>query len=257
MKRIIHLSDPHMGFSNLSQRFRSIVDNILFAMHPAERFVIVITGDLVDQAGRPVNYVAAVRQLRRLRLAGFTVLLVPGNHDYGNGLVGDKRFVQRFKQAFFGTLDFEYPLLDVIEGTAFIGLDSMAQELDWDDRLFAEGELGSAQLSRLDEMLKSRPVLAARQRVVYLHHHPFDSLPLHQLKDSAALGMVLRRRGNIDALLYGHNHAARKRNGMWGIARCYDGGSATRKLGAAGVHRVIDLRRDPRLDWAGDFHGNY
>jgi hypothetical protein len=65
------------------------------------------------------------------------------------------------------------------------------------------------------------------------------------------------RHGNIDALLYGHNHAGKKANGNWGIPRCYDGGSATRKGGSAGEHRVMDLALDPRFDYGGDFHGNY
>lgn len=256
MKRIIHLSDLHVGFRDLDRRLVRIIDNLLFSIHPASRHVVVVTGDLVDEAGGGQNYRRAARQLDRLRQAGFSLLVVPGNHDYGNGLISDKRYVRQFKQTFFGTTEIAYPKVDLIEGTAFIGLDSMAEELHWSDRVFAEGELGREQLGRLDQVLESRAVAAARHRVIYLHHHPFDPLPLHQLKDSPALGRLLRHHANVDALLYGHNHAAWKRHGMWGIPRCYDAGSATRKWSAPGAHRVIDLRLDPRFDWDGDFHGS-
>lgn len=256
MKQIIHLSDLHIGYGDLTRRFAAIVDNILYAMQPPHRYVVVVTGDLVDSAAPPSNFPTARRQLGRLEQAGFTVLVIPGNHDYGTGILGDKRYVRRFKEVFFGDPELEYPKLDLIEGTALIGLDSMAEELAWNDRLFAEGEIGQDQLKRTAALLNSRAVRRCRRRVIYLHHHPFDKLPFRQLKDAGSLGALLRRHADIDALLYGHRHVGRKANGSWGIPRCYDGGSATRKLGAAGAHRVIHLGRDPRLDFDGDFHGN-
>ena len=76
------------------------------------------------------------------------------------------------------------------------------------------------------------------------------------MKDSAALGEIVRGRG-VDALLYGHNHEGRVANGKWGIARCYDGGTATYKPGlpprGVGYHRVMDLAKDPRTDYDGQF----
>lgn len=41
--------------------------------------------------------------------------------------------------------------MDIIENIAFMGLDSMAEELNWTDRLFAQGELGNKQLKRLEK----------------------------------------------------------------------------------------------------------
>ncbi len=61
------------------------------------------------------------------------------------------------------------------------------------------------------------------------------------------LQAVLKNNGKIDALLYGHNHLGKKRNGVLGIPRCYDAGSSTRKDSSVGEHRVIDLSRDPRM----------
>jgi alkanesulfonate monooxygenase SsuD/methylene tetrahydromethanopterin reductase-like flavin-dependent oxidoreductase (luciferase family) len=69
--------------------------------------------------------------------------------------------------------------------------------------------------------------------VIYLHHHPFDFRPLHQLKDSSKLKKVLsgsiKRGVSIDAILYGHNHEGKAHNGRWGIPLCYDAGAATLK----------------------------
>jgi 3',5'-cyclic AMP phosphodiesterase CpdA len=257
MKKIIHFSDLHIGYRDLGERFQCITDNVIFEKEPAEEYIIVMTGDLVEKATDPSNYEEVILYIEKLQAAGFTVLVVPGNHDYGTGSLGSKKYVDLFKEVFFGDPQIEYPKLDIIDGIAFIGLDSMAAELHWYDRLFAEGELGGKQLQRLDAMLKADDVRACVYRVIYLHHHPFDPLPLHHLKDSDKLGEILQKQGNVDALLYGHNHLGKKRNGKWGIRRCYDAGTTTRKLDFTGSHRVIDLSRDARLDYDADFHCNY
>jgi 3',5'-cyclic AMP phosphodiesterase CpdA len=257
MKKIIHFSDLHIGYRDMGERFQCISDNLIFEKEPANGYVIVMTGDLLEKATDPANHEEMRLYIDRLEAAGYTVLVAPGNHDYGTGGVGSKKYVRKFKETFFGDTAVQFPKLDIIEGIAFIALDSMAEELNWYDRLFAEGELGEEQLQRLDVMLADDAVAACSYRVVYLHHHPFDPLPLHQLKDSTELGEILAAHSNIDALLYGHNHMGKKRNGKWSIPRCYDAGTTTRKNGQPGEHRVIDLSRDPRLDYDADFHGNY
>ena len=258
MLTIIHLSDLHIGYQDLGERFLCIVDNIMYQKKPAQKYVIVVTGDLVDDANDPANYDKARTYLGKLERGGFTVLVVPGNHDYGNGILGREKYVAEFKLKFFGSVDVTYPKVDIVGNMAFIGLDSMAEELHWYDALFAQGELGKPQLKRLDRALSSEEVRKCAKRVLYLHHHPFDPKFAHELKDSAALNAVVVKHGNVDALLYGHNHEGKKRNGAWeGIARCYDDGSATRKNGAPGHHRVMDLARDASLDYDGDFHCNF
>jgi 3',5'-cyclic AMP phosphodiesterase CpdA len=257
MKKIIHLSDLHIGYEDLGERFHCIMENIIFTKEPANEYVVVVTGDVVENATRSASYQEAKMCVEKLEEAGFTVLAVPGNHDYGTGNLGSKKYVALFKETFFEKPNVKYPKLDIIEGTAFLGLDSMAEELNWYDRLFANGELGDKQLRRLDNMLNRKAVRDCEYRVVYLHHHPFDPWPFHELKDSEELGEILKSHANIDALLYGHNHAGKKRNGKWGIPRCYDAGTTTRKEGGTGEHRVIDLSRDARFDYDGDFHCNY
>ena len=260
MKKIIHLSDLHIGYKDMSSRFQCVTDNLIFATQPAQDFVVLMTGDLVDNATQPSSYDEAGTHIKRLEDEGYTVLVVPGNHDYGTGILSSKKYVESFKQAFFGTTDIQYPKLDIVDGIAFIGLDSMAEELHWYDRMWANGELGKEQLGRLESILNEESVKThCTHRVVYLHHHPFDPLLFHELKDSELLGDVLRKNHAacvVDALLYGHNHRARKSNDTWGIRRCYDAGSATMKYGT-GRHRIIDLAADPKLDYDGDFHGNY
>ena len=257
MKKIIHLSDLHIGYGDLGNRFECVANNIIFGKQPADQYVIVITGDIGENAFAGSGFDEAEMHIERLRTAGYTVLVAPGNHDYGTGNIANKKYVRRFWNQLIKKPNVSYPNLDIIENIAFIGLDSMAKELKWYDALFSNGELGDKQLGRLGVILNRKSVKQCDYRVVYLHHHPFDPLPFHELKDSEALGKTLIKAGNVDAILYGHNHAGKKRNGKWGIPRCYDAGTATRKKSGAGYHRVIDLSRDARLDYDGDFHGSY
>jgi 3',5'-cyclic AMP phosphodiesterase CpdA len=234
MKKIIHMSDLHVGFGDLGGKFRHIVDNLIAEKGGrAGGYVIVVTGDLIDNAHHP-QMAADVRSgFDDLRRAGFEdILVIPGNHDYGTGSNGDKKFVASFQQAFFGEVT-GYPRKNIIEDCAFIGLDSMAEELHWYDALWSEGQLGAGQLGRLSAMLREDEVRSCAKRVIYLHHHPFDARSLHQLKDSKKLRKVLMAAAkegiSVDALLYGHNHEGKAHNGQWGIPRCYDAGSATLK----------------------------
>ena len=255
MKKIIHLSDLHIGYEklNLKERFESIVASIIFAKEPAEDYVIVVTGDLVEKATDPQNHEYAKLHLDKLKSHGFAVLIVPGNHDYGTGTRGDRKYQKKFKQMFYGDENFTFPKLDMIDRIAFIGLDTMEDELNTFDKLGANGELGKAQRDRLDALLGQESIKTCEYRVVYLHHHPFDPWVFHELKDSKELGEILKKHGNVDVILYGHNHHFKKWNGKWGIGRCYDAGSSTRKNDKPSLVRVIDLSQTPRGDYDADF----
>lgn len=234
MKRIIHMSDLHVGYEDFGERFCTIVDNLIFEKgDKASDYILVITGDLVDNAHHTDSYREVRSGLDTLKEAGFKhILLIPGNHDYGTGDHGNKKFVKLFQQTFYGD-ETGYPRKDIIDGIAFIGLDSMAEELNWYDELFAEGELGDHQLQHLNTMLKGDEVSSCKKRVIYLHHHPFKWRPLHQLKDANKLKDILVGAIDggisIDAVLFGHNHEGNAHNGHWGIPRCYDAGTATLK----------------------------
>jgi len=234
MKKVIHLSDLHVGFKDLGKRYRQIINGLISEKGDhADKYVIVITGDLVENAHHQGDYAEVQSGLDDLKQAGFKdILIIPGNHDYGTGKRSNKKFVKIFQETVFGKIK-GYPRKDIIEDIAFIGLDSMAEELHWYDMLWSEGELGDQQLGRLNAILEEDEVRSCKKRVVYLHHHPFDPRPLHQLKDSKKLRKVLKAaiaKGiSIDALLYGHNHQGKAHNGRWGIPRCYDAGSTTEK----------------------------
>ena len=234
MKYILHMSDIHFGYGDLTCDYFDLIDEIIVQkQHQADDIIIVITGDIVDDANDLENYKQAKKGLDILRGAGFNnILLVPGNHDYGTGSNGNKKFVKIYKEIFFGS-EVEFPKLDIIDDIALIGLDSMSSELHWYDHVWAEGELGKRQLLDLDKILRSEEVCSCKKRIIYLHHHPFKWRPLHQLKDSKKLKKILNsiiQDGiSVDALLFGHNHQGHEHNGTWGIPRCYDAGTATLK----------------------------
>ncbi len=234
MKKILHMSDLHVGHEDLADRFRRIADEIIERyQRQASEFVIVITGDLAHNANKLDSFRRVKQTLDFLKEAGFEhILTVPGNHDHGTGEMADEKFGKIFQEIFYGQR-IEFPKLDIIDGVAFLGLNSMEEELQWYDRFWAEGELGSRQLRRLETLLLSQNVRNCQKRVVYLHHHPFKWRPFHELKDSKELKKVLVSVMNtgvsIDALLFGHNHQGKPHNGEWGISRCYDAGTATLK----------------------------
>jgi len=256
VKKIIHLSDLHVGHEQCGDNFRTIVDRIIYMQQPAENYVVLITGDLVDNANKSKQTIEVLGQLERLKEKGFTVLVIPGNHDYGTGTLGDEKFVEPFKEKFYNSHEITYPKLDIIDEVAFIGLDSTAEELHWRDRVLSEGELGKEQLARLNNIIID-PQIATLKKVVYMHHHPFDYKIGMELKDSADLKKIIENK--IDALLFGHYHnnarsTRKKHNGSWGIPRCYNAGSSTHKNGDVGFQRVIDLSNE---DLSVDYEANF
>lgn len=254
MKKIIHLSDLHVGYGNLTGKLRDLVSRIIFHKQPANDYIIIITGDIVQNANKDGSFEEASAQLDRLKQAGFHVLPVMGNHDCGTGVAATKKNLKKFKKHFYGDKKYKFPKLDIIDDIAFIGLNSMAGELKTFslERFGAEGELGKKQRNILSTQLTSNKVQNCTYKVIYLHHHPFDPQPFHHLKDSVELGEILVQH-KIDALLFGHNHAGLVWNGHWNIQRAYDGGTSTGKKGSPNPHRVIDLSTHPSKDYDAKF----
>ena len=57
MKRIIHMSDLHVGYADFDKRFGIICDNLIGQRgNQAHEYVIIITGDLVDDANDRSSY---------------------------------------------------------------------------------------------------------------------------------------------------------------------------------------------------------
>lgn len=256
MKKIIHLSDLHVGHKDCGDRFRLIIDCISGACKPSSDYIVVITGDIADNAFHPEQFEEAAAGILKLEESGYRVLVVPGNHDYGTGILGHRKFVGLFKERFFKDRRISYPKVDLIDEFAFIGLDSTAGELNWHDRFFSEGELGKAQLSRLKRIMQ-RPEVAASRKIIYLHHHPFDFKLVMQLKDSDELKTIIANQ--VEILLFGHYHrdeetALKIYHGTWGIPRCYNAGSSTRKNGETGFQWIINTGEE---DSSADFNAEF
>ncbi len=262
-KNIIHLTDLHLGYEdddiNCAQTIRRVEEWIITNCTPRSDYVIVITGDLIDNANIKAQWdfsAEFIQQLSKSDASGekYEILLVPGNHDYGTGSNADPKFVTVFKQRYFEDSSFNYPYVKIVgvgtthEKIAFIGLDSNEDELNPLDHRLADGEIGDEQLGGLEDALRRTDVKQCPYRVVFLHHHPFES-PIfrfgHWLKDRHKLKKVLAAAADegitVDALLFGHNHGGKPKHNKWNIPRVYDGGSTGGKRKPSFIRIIEDL----------------
>ena len=250
--KIIHLSDLHIGKSDNLIKCNRIVDWILDNQENHQSRVVIISGDLVDD-GRTWQFEQARDLIERLRRVGYTVLVAPGNHDYGPDGIRESSVSQHgFCELITGVK--EYPAVFIIEGQAIIILDSMAEEMRSMELWGAQGYLGEEQLFELDRLLDEMAEEPDIENVVLvMHHHPFDYLFYHGLRDHANLkGIVSRRRDDpprVNALLFGHKHHENRFNDpeknkedLYGIDLIYASGQTVeRKEDGKMVLPVIDL----------------
>jgi len=224
--RILHISDLHIGKAGRRvDRWRQAEKLVrLIKRHwgdDDDKPLVLITGDVVDD-GREAQFIEARRILEPLRTAGFHVVPLPGNHDYGwNGAYALEKRFKLFKKYLMGIeTRVTYPDVPYSDDrVALITLNSMRAETGFWDGLLADGELGDDQLNELGELLTT--LRAERPKnyriVVALHHHPFlfpdDKLIKHskewlghRLKDGADFMRLVG--GRIDVLLFGHEHRA-------------------------------------------------
>lgn len=288
--KIIHFSDIHIGnkdkeysnkYSVADDRFSLIIDNLQVKLQELNKlkkseYVIIITGDLVNQAGKLdadgeyQNYKIIKKMLITLKNSGFkNILAVPGNHDYYKPYMHVKKiFIKVFKDNFWEftqtpALTNDYPKLNIIKNVAFLGLDSMSSENGILKGWGANGKLGKPQRDKfVDLLINNDAVKKCKYRVVYLHHNPFDENYWHILEDAKEFKDLLKNYNEthsdkkIDLLLFGHTHNAQKYHGNCGISRCYEAGTTTRKLCMPGIHRLIDIENQNK-DIDLDLHGNY
>jgi 3',5'-cyclic AMP phosphodiesterase CpdA len=147
------------------------------------------------------------------------VSVIPGNHDaYVESVVKERTFERLF--AAYQTSDLAtdlasdpatdlarrddavYPFVHLREELALIGVSSSVATGD----LGAWGQVGAAQLERLEAILRS-PALTGRTRVVLIHHPPVLHKAGEQrnLRDRQAFAAVLARAG-AELVLHGHDH---------------------------------------------------
>lgn len=250
--KIIHLSDTHIGKSNNQEKVSRIVDWIIENRELHKADVVVISGDIVDD-GQEWQFKQAAELISRLRKAGLSVLTVPGNHDYGpDGYRENPSSQQEFREMISGIN--RYPAVVYHGGTAFVLLDSMLEEMNKREIWGAQGYLGERQIQDLDRLLDELSENPAVEKVVLvLHHHPFDYLFYHGLRDHLDLKSVIaRRKGQpprVNALLFGHKHLDHRFNDsddnkeeLYGIDLIYASGqSVERDAQGNMILPVIDL----------------
>jgi len=252
--RFLHLSDLHIGKSNNIEKTARIVDWIILNKGTHQSRIVVISGDLVDD-GHTWQFSLAREQLDRLREENFTVLVVPGNHDYGPDGIRERTSSQEdFIKMISGITEYPYAYLEM--GQAFILLDSMAEEIKTREFWGAQGNLGAGQLLKLDQLLDELAHNPAVENIVLvLHHHPFDYRFYHGLRDQADLKAVIARRieepPRVNVLLFGHKHNEHRFNDpdenkeeLFGINIIYASGQTVERdqLGRM-VIPVIDLEQ--------------
>ncbi|HEY0709856.1 MAG TPA: metallophosphoesterase [Polyangia bacterium] len=166
---------------------------------------VAVTGDLgnisIDEEWREAR-----RWLEALGMPGDAITVIPGNHDaYVEEVVARRGFETTFGQ--FQTADLRagenhYPFVRVRGDLALLGVNTCVPTGD----LGAWGEIGSAQLARLEALLTS-PALADKTRVVLLHHPPVMVKPpeSRNLRDRDQLAAVIGRAG-ASLILHGHDH---------------------------------------------------
>ncbi|MCJ7734047.1 MAG: metallophosphoesterase, partial [Anaerolineales bacterium] len=250
--RFVHLSDLHIGKSNNLEKTNLLVDWILKNKKIHQSGIVLITGDLVDD-GETWQFYHGKEVIERLRNNGYKVLVIPGNHDYGqNGIRESIHSQTDFIELISGIR--EYPAVFMQDGQAILLLDSMAGEIGTLEFWGAQGYLGEEQLQKLDLLLDELAENEAVENVVLaLHHHPFDYLFYHGLRDNADLKGVISRSlygpPRVNVLLFGHKHLERRFNDpddnkeeLFGIDLIYASGqSIERNMEGKMVLPVIDL----------------
>ncbi len=232
MFRLAHVTDPHfrgarggqgiragellgkraVGFVNLVvNRVRKHKMDLLEDMRVDLRAQapdhLALTGDLSNIAVT-AEWRSALAWLDLSGVAPESISVIPGNHDaYVPEVLATREFERLFAPYQTSDLDRDgegsyYPFVQIREPLALIGVSSAVATGD----LGAWGEIGEAQLARLEAILKA-PELAALTRVVLVHHPPV----LHKdgehrnLRDRDAFAQVLARAG-ADLVLHGHDH---------------------------------------------------
>lgn len=249
--RIIHMTDLHIGVDRCTQVIKNMVSRIRAEFDPVTD-VVVISGDIADTAESRTLALATLAPL-----APFRILMAPGNHDYGHSGLGMAwECVQQFDQDVYGG-NGQFPKVDTIGDTTFIGLDSMREKFFWDEppdlyedtgrraspKSTAEGLqgcLGNSQRSALDAILKTLPV--GQKAVLYMHHDPVKGQFSMELLDRVQLKKIVGdHKSRIAALLCGHTHKFRV-HASWPISS-YNGGTSGARDGGAPNLRLIDLAK--------------
>jgi 3',5'-cyclic AMP phosphodiesterase CpdA len=223
MVRFIHISDLHIHGRKKTENINceKLVAFIIgkYSAQSQPKPVVLITGDIVDD-GKKKQYRSAVKLLRPLVDEGFTVLPVPGNHDYGP--CGN--FYTEESQAYFqdymlkeligydpardpaNTMEDLFPMVTPVGGVLFIGLDSVVGQEDAAMH-FASGQVGKEQREQLISILMDPEIVMGKKIVVYFHHHPFFRNLGLEMEDARQVLRILANKAGF--VCFGHKHEPR------------------------------------------------
>lgn len=227
--RIAHLSDVHLlslegarpgdfvnkravgGVNLLLNRGRNyqteVFDALVDDLNQQEITHVACTGDLTNLA-LASEFRFARDRFDRILLGPANVTCIPGNHDgYVKGCQG--LFEAAFDPYCAADADWRWPSGDRwpvvrIRGDLAVVALSTCMPTTW---FMAYGELGAAQLARLEQVLGDAR-LAAKFRLVLIHHPPAGQHAKNRIRglhDHPAFADVLARVGG-DLVLHGHEH---------------------------------------------------
>ena len=252
MIRIIHLSDLHMHKTRSkadNRNAETLVTHIRRQFHglPKNKTYVVLTGDCVDDSAAN-----QFRQLTRRVLeplsADFTVLAVPGNHDYAYvGNLYTKKGRQRFRDyvgPYVGPGASPWVSANDDEYVLFFGLDSADPG---DEKWFAEGVIGTRQLGALKDVL-SDDAYRDYFKIAYLHHHPFYRKIGLALADYADFLDAIQR-GRVHLVLFGHKHNSEAFFGRFQVPLMLASGKVSETSGGEALaFRVIEIEHGQPAD---------
>ncbi len=220
--RFAHVSDLHLPFEpelawrqRLSKRQlsawswrrrrdlhqRAILEALAADLRAQGADHIVVTGD-VTNFSLPAEFRQAAAWLGALAPADH-ISLVPGNHDALVPVAAAEAL--DLWQPWHRAGAEGWPFVHRVGTVSLVGLDSARPTAP----LLARGQIGAAQLARLEQVLGEEGA-AGRVRIVLLHHPPAAAAVRWRkaLADGAALRAVLQRAG-AELVLHGHARDAR------------------------------------------------
>lgn len=208
---LVHLSDLHVQVGGDTAKNLESISWALARHYRGQSPKILITGDISNN-GQKDELELARNSMQPLYEAGFEIFSVPGNHDYGP--LGN--IVWRSDDSEFRAVMGEIPSWGTPSSQehVLIGLNTMAGQSASLDRLWADGDLGDAQLNKLAEALTMTPRQNGQRVVVFMHHHPYAiptsflpswvEKPFFGMDHAKRFQQIIR--GKIDVLLLGHQH---------------------------------------------------
>lgn len=215
MKKIIHLSDLHIGLRQKETNRTATIFNKIAGSFPG--IPVIITGDLTDSATQK-QFIKTRKLLDNLAQSN-PILAVPGNHDYawkGNILRsnGWANWVKHLgsplgwhrKQVPWMGINYEPKGVDGLgvwkdKSCVYFGIDSGDPN---DKQISARGYISQRLADTLANSLKK---YAGKTRIAFLHHHPFTEgilATFTKLHGSRRFLMTLK--DNCELVLFGHEH---------------------------------------------------